>query len=65
MSYLRHWCYLRNRPEPLRQSSLLLMLAGAVGNGEAILETLRAHEVESRGEWREAVRQLKIGRAHV
>jgi len=59
MSYLRHWCYLRNRPEPLRQSSLLLMLAGAVGNGEAILETLRAHEVESRGEWREAVRQLR------
>ena len=29
MSYMRHWFYLRSRPEPLRQASLLLMLAGA------------------------------------
>lgn len=59
MSYMRHWSYLRSRPEPLRQASLLLMLAGAVGNAEAILETLRAHESESRGEWRDGIRQLR------
>ncbi|MFN9827235.1 MAG: type II secretion system F family protein, partial [Planctomyces sp.] len=59
MSYMRHWFYLRSRPEPLRQASLLLMLAGAVGNAEAILETLRAHESESRGEWRDGIRQLR------
>ncbi|HAP07739.1 MAG TPA: hypothetical protein DCR20_07915 [Planctomycetaceae bacterium] len=59
MGYLRHWFYLRSRPEPLRQSALLLMLAGAVGDARVLLETLRSHESESRGEWGEAIRQLR------
>lgn len=59
MSYLRHWFYLRSRPEPLRQASLLLMLAGSAGNAMALLATLQAHEAESRGEWRDCVRQLR------
>lgn len=59
MSYLRHWYYLRSRPEPLRQASLLLMLAGSVGNATALLQMLQAHEAESSGEWRDCVRQLR------
>ena len=55
MSYIRQWLYAWNKPEPLRQSSLLLMLSGAVGHGDSLLETLRAHERESAGDWREKV----------
>ncbi len=58
MNYLRHWLYARNKPEPLRQASLLLMIAGAVGHGDTLLETLNAHERESSGEWREKIRLL-------
>ncbi|MGV2334071.1 MAG UNVERIFIED_CONTAM: type II secretion system F family protein [Planctomycetaceae bacterium] len=58
MSLMRRWLYFRNRPEPLRQATLLLMLAGAAGRGESLLVLLRAQARVTRGEWSEQLQQL-------
>ncbi|MFM7040212.1 MAG: type II secretion system F family protein [Planctomycetaceae bacterium] len=58
MSLMRRWLYFRNRPEPLRQATLLLMLAGAAGRGESLLVLLKAQARVTRGEWCEQLQQL-------
>lgn len=58
MKYLRHWRYLRNEAEPLRQASLLLALSGAVGRGDSLLTTLDALAADCSGQWGNCLRQL-------
>jgi type IV pilus assembly protein PilC len=58
MSFMRQWLYTWNRPEPLRQATLLLMLSGAAGRGEDVVCVLRAHQRATRGEWSALVAQL-------
>ncbi len=58
MSLLRRWLYFRNRSEPLRQATLLLMLSGAVGRGESLLQVIRAQAVSGRGEWSQQLFEL-------
>ena len=58
MSFMRHWLYTWNRPEPLRQATLLLMLSGASGRGEDVVCVLRSHQRATHGEWSALVAQL-------
>lgn len=58
MSLMRRWLYFRNRSEPLRQATLLLLLSGAAGRGESLLHVLRAQIGSSRGEWSQQLLQL-------
>lgn len=58
MSFMRQWLYTCNRPEPLRQATLLLMLSGAVGRGECVVSVLRAHQRATRGSWSDSIAQL-------
>lgn len=47
-----------NRPEPLRQSSLLMVLASGVGDAESLISGLEALGQESTGIWQNRVNQL-------
>jgi type IV pilus assembly protein PilC len=58
MSLMRRWLYFRNRPEPLRQATLMLMLAGAASRGESLLVLLKAQAKVTHGEWSEQLQQL-------
>jgi len=59
MNAFQTWLFLTNRSEPLRQTGLLLVLAGGIGHGDVLLQTLRSHELESRGTWAAKVGQLR------
>lgn len=47
-----------NRPEPLRQSSLLMVLASGIGDAESLIQGLQALGTESDGIWQNRVNQL-------
>lgn len=51
MSYVQRWLFLTHKAEPLRQTSLLMLLAGSLGHGDSLLQGLRAYESENDGEW--------------
>lgn len=59
MSYIQMTMFMFNKPEPLRQSSLLVLLAGSMGHGESLLRGLRAYELEHKGDWASKVGQLR------
>ena len=60
MNYVQMWLFVTNQSEPLRQSSLLMLLAGGVGHGDSLLHGLKAHEAESKGTWGSKVGQLRL-----
>jgi type IV pilus assembly protein PilC len=60
MNQIQTWLFMTNQSEPLRQTGLLLVLAGGIGHGDVLLQTLRSHELESRGTWAAKVGQLRI-----
>ncbi len=60
MTFIQMWLFMTNRSEPLRQASLLMLLAGGVGHGDTLLQSLRAHEQESKSIWANKVGQLRM-----
>ncbi len=60
MTYIQMWLFMTNRSEPLRQASLLMLLAGGVGHGDTLLQSLRAHEQESKSIWASKIGQLRM-----
>lgn len=60
MNYVQSWLFLTNQSEPLRQTSLLMLLAGGIGHGETLLQGLKSHETESRGHWASKIGQLRL-----
>ena len=60
MTFIQMWLFMTNRSEPLRQASLLMLLAGGVGHGDTLLQSLRAHEQESKSIWANKIGQLRI-----
>ena len=60
MTFIQMWLFMTNRPEPLRQASLLMLLAGGVGHGDSLLQSLRAHEQESKSIWAGKIGQLRM-----
>ncbi len=60
MNYVQMWLFVSNQSEPLRQASLLMLLAGGVGHGDSLLHGLKAHEAESKGTWASKVGQLRL-----
>ncbi len=59
MSYVQRWLFLTHKAEPLRQTSLLMLLSGSLGHGDSLLQGLKACESESDGEWAGKVAQLR------
>lgn len=60
MTFIQMWLFMTNQSEPLRQASLLMLLAGGVGHGDTLLQSLRAHEQESKSIWASKVGQLRM-----
>jgi len=60
MNYVQMWMFLTNKSEPLRQTSLLMLLAGGIGHGETLIHGLSALATESRGTWAGKVGQLRL-----
>ena len=60
MTFIQMWLFMTNRSEPLRQASLLMLLAGGVGHGDTLLQSLRAHEQESKSIWASKIGQLRM-----
>lgn len=60
MTFIQMWLFMSNRSEPLRQASLLMLLAGGVGHGDTLLQALRAHEQESKSIWAGKIGQLRM-----
>lgn len=60
MNYTQLWLFANHKPESLRQSSLLMLLACGVGNGQLLLQALQSHELESRGVWASKISQLRL-----
>lgn len=58
--YLQTLLFILNRPEPLRQTSLLMVLATGVGQGHVLLDGLRAHAQESGSPWSDRVHALRL-----
>ncbi|MFO1002287.1 MAG: type II secretion system F family protein [Planctomycetaceae bacterium] len=60
MNHIQMWLFMTHQSEPLRQTSLLMLLAGGIGHGETLLHSLRAHEAESNGDWANKIGQLRL-----
>ncbi|MEO2019450.1 MAG: type II secretion system F family protein [Fuerstiella sp.] len=52
--------FLLNRPEPIRQSSLLMVLATGLGDSNSLLSGLKALAMESDSPWRDRITHLRI-----
>jgi type II secretory pathway component PulF len=60
MNYVQMWLFMTSQSEPLRQTSLLMLLAGGIGHGDTLLQCLKSHETESHGQWASKVGQLRL-----
>ena len=56
--HLQYSLFFHGRPEPIRQSSLLMVLASSIGNGEMLIKGLRSLASESRGPYAKSVGAL-------
>lgn len=59
-TYIQTALFVMNRPEPIRQTSLLMVLASGVGNGDALVEGLQAHANSCRSPWADQVMSLRL-----
>ncbi|MEQ9409682.1 MAG: type II secretion system F family protein [Fuerstiella sp.] len=57
---LQAFLFLLNRPEPIRQSSLLMVLATGLGDNVTLLNGLRSLAAESGSPWSDRVNQLRL-----
>ncbi|MEZ6058772.1 MAG: type II secretion system F family protein [Planctomycetaceae bacterium] len=62
--HLQAVLFMMNRPEPIRQSSLLMVLATGVGHGASLLNGLDALAKESSEPWSTKVTQLRLFLEH-
>lgn len=60
LSLLQTGLFAFNRPEPIRQASLLMVLASGIGNGDALINGLRSHAAECGSPWSDRVNALRI-----
>lgn len=60
MNSMQVWLFMTNKSEPLRQSSLLMLLAAGIGDSETLVQSLHAHEAENKGVWAGKVGQLRL-----
>ena len=58
--YIQTALFVMNRPEPIRQTSLLMVLASGVGNGDALIDGLQAHAHSCRSPWADQVMSLRL-----
>ena len=58
--HLQAFLFLMNRPEPIRQSSLLMVLATGLGDSATLLSGLKSLAMESKPPWSDRVNQLRI-----
>lgn len=58
-NYIQTTLFMLNRPEPIRQASILMVLASGVGSGASLLDGLKAHADESRSPWADQVHSLR------
>lgn len=49
-----------NRPEPIRQASLLMVLASGIGNSVALIDGLQSLANDSRSPWADRVNSLRL-----
>jgi type IV pilus assembly protein PilC len=59
-SYLQTILFSLNRPEPLRQASLLMVLSAGIGDGETLTESLAAHASDCGSPWSDRIRGLGV-----
>ncbi|MEO1984367.1 MAG: type II secretion system F family protein, partial [Fuerstiella sp.] len=52
--------FLLNRPEPIRQSSLLMVLATGLGDSNSLLSGLKSLAMESASPWSDKITQLRL-----
>lgn len=58
IGFLHTQLFLFNKPEPMRQSTLLMALATSLGDGQTLMASLEALIADSRGTWRGKLKQL-------
>ncbi|MEZ6132217.1 MAG: type II secretion system F family protein [Planctomycetaceae bacterium] len=58
--HLQAMLFVLNRPEPIRQSSLLMVLATGIGHAPALMAGLKALAEESQPPWSSRIQQLRI-----
>lgn len=58
--FLQASLFMWHRPEPIRQASLLMVLATGLQDGVSLLDGLRALAEESKSPWRDRVTHLRI-----
>ena len=58
--YLQGVLYLMNRPEPIRQSGLLMVLATGMDDAASLMHSLQALAMESNGAWSDRIQQLRV-----
>ena len=59
-SYLQTILFTLNRPEPLRQASLLMVLASSIGDGETLSESLRSYASDCGSPWSDRIQSLRL-----
>ena len=59
LSLLQNGLFALNRPEPIRQASLLMVLSSGIGNGDALINGLRSHAEECGSPWSDRVNSLR------
>lgn len=59
-SHLQTVLFSLNRPEPVRQASLLMLLASSIGDGESLTEALRTHAGDCGSPWADRVQALRL-----
>lgn len=58
IGFIHSQLFLFNKPEPLRQSTLLMALATSLGDGQAVMGSLQALIADARGEWKAKLQRL-------
>ncbi len=58
-TYLQTTLFFMNRPEPIRQTSLLMLLAAGIGNSAAMIDGLRTLANSSKSPWSDRIHSLR------
>ena len=58
--HLQALLFLLNRPEPIRQASLLMVLATGLGDSNSLMSGLKALAMESSSPWSDKINQLRF-----
>lgn len=58
IGFIHTQLFLFNKPEPLRQSTLLMALATSLGDGQAVMASLQALTADANGTWKSKLQRL-------